>query len=81
MNYSIGARPTLELFFTTDEGHTFCVDVNGELTPAPDEDLSMLRWALISGEDLNSDAKAAIQLARVHARDNGWTLSDEVFFN
>ena len=81
MTYSIGARPTLELFFTTEQGHTFCVDLDGELSPAPDEDLSMLRWAVMGETDLNADAKWAVELAQSHARDNGWTLNDEIYFN
>lgn len=81
MHYSIGARPTLELFFSTEEGATFCVDMQGELVPAPEEDLTLLRWASMEDEDMNADAKKAIQMAKAHARENGWTLSDEVYFN
>lgn len=81
MNYSIGARPTLELFFSTEEGETFCVGMDGELSPAKDEDLSLLRWASMDDEEMNSDARTAIKMAKEHARDNGWTLTDEVFFN
>jgi len=81
MHYSIGARPTLELFFATEEGPVFCVNEDGELVDASKEDLEYLRWAPMDGADMNDDARTAINMAKAHARDNGWTLSDEVYFN
>lgn len=81
MNYSIDARPTLELFFSTEEGEKFCVDMDGEISASPDEYLADLRWAQIDALNVNDDVKSAIQMAKQHAADNGWALSSDIFYN
>jgi hypothetical protein len=81
MNYSIDGRPTLELFFTTEEGQIFCVDEDGELRATPDEDLSILRWSPLQMKVCSADTQHATELAKSHAADNGWTLSDLFYFD
>ena len=81
MSYSIDARPTLELFFTTDEGQTFCVDMDGEIVPAPNEQLDLLRCTPLGHPTKREETRQAIDSAQVYARDGGWTLGDYVFFN
>jgi hypothetical protein len=80
-NFSIDARPTPDLFFTTDEGQQFYIDADGELAGAPEEDFANLRWASIDGPAGNEDVRLAIEMARSYAADNGWTLSDTVYFD
>lgn len=81
MNYSIDARPTPELYFTAESGEQFCINMDGEISAAPDEDLSDLRSAPTSATNVNEDVKSALQMARDHAADNGWVLSDYMYFN
>jgi hypothetical protein len=81
MHYSIDGRPTQELFFTTDEGPTFCIGENGEITATPAEDLSILRFAPMDEADVNADVRAAVRMAKAYAAEQGWTLTDEFFFD
>lgn len=80
--FSINGRPTLALFFTTEDGAILCVHPDGRIEEMPDEDLLDMRHAPLSALDGNADVLRARDLATAYAESKEYLIQvDDVYFD
>jgi hypothetical protein len=80
--FAINGRPTLALFFTTEDGAILCVHPDGRIEETPDEDLLGLRHSPLSALESNADVLRARDLASAYAESKQYLIqADDVYFD